>query len=330
MKPGTGITGIGSYIPLRVLTNDDVAARFGMPGEWIEEKTGVLRRHVAGPEETVADMAAAAARRALRDAGVDARDVGLIVAASSTPGRFVPSIACGVQRLLGAKSATALDVNAACAGFMYALHVTLALLRCAHAGRPALVIGSERYSHHLDYGDRRTASLFGDGAGAVVVDRVPEPYGFMLSDIGSDGSKENYVRIVREGTGSLDPYTLLMDGRATREFIEQQLPVMLDQATHNAGLTLDDLDVVIPHQANMRLVNSILNKAGVPEWKTWATGHRYGNTGAASVPITLDSARMAGRLTDGATVLLAALGSGMTWGTSLLRWRPISNQPSVL
>lgn len=330
MTAGIGITGVGSYLPMQALANHDIAARLGKPAEWIEEKTGIRKRHIAHQHDTVTSMAAEAARRALRDAGVDSDQIALIVTASSTPGRLIPSIACGVQGAIGANRAVAFDVNAACAGFIYAVHVALAVHRSGQCDGPILVIGSERYSRHLDYDDRRTAPLFGDGAGAVVLDRVPEPYGLLYTRIGSDGRKENYVRIAPDGNRSMDPYTLTMDGPATRAFIEEQIPKLFDEVLEDVGIALEDLDVIIPHQANMRLIGDLLAKAGVQKEQTWATGHIYGNTGAASVPITIDSARLAGKLTDGATVLLAALGSGMTWGTAVLRWYPIPARSSAL
>jgi 3-oxoacyl-(acyl-carrier-protein) synthase III len=328
-KPTFGITGTGAHLPSLLLTNDEVAARFDKPGTWIEEKTGMRQRYVAAKHETTADMATTAARQALQDAGVDAQRVGLVLVSSTTPGRFTPSVACGVQGALGANQAIAMDVSAACAGFMYALHVAVAMLSSGAAKGPALLIGAERFSAHIDYGDRSTAALFGDGAGAVVLDQVPEPYGLRYTGIGSDGGKEDYVRVVRADSASDDPYTLLMDGRAVRGFMEQRFPAVLNEALAATDLKTDDVDVVIPHQANMRLINTILGGAGINAQQVWSTGHLYGNTGAASVPITLDSARRAGRLKDGAVVLLAALGAGMTWGSAVMRWRPIPEQPSL-
>lgn len=323
-EPAIGIVGVGSYLPERVLGNDEVAARFGLPGQWIEDRTGVRRRHVADPTETSTDMAVVAAQRTLEDASVDIRQVGLIVVGSATPGRFVPSVACGVQGRLGADRAVAMDVGAGCSGFVYALHVALALLTSDQTRGPALVIGTDRYSGHLDYTDRRTAALFGDGAGAVLLDRVPRPYGFLHSSIGSDGSGEQHVGIVRtDDDRSDDPYTVVMDGRAVRGFIEERLPAVLDEALSNTGLSLPDLDLVIPHQANPQLIGTLLAKAGVEVQQMWFTGQECGNTGAASVPITLDSARRAGRLTDGAVILLAGLGAGLTWGSAMTRWGPV-------
>jgi 3-oxoacyl-[acyl-carrier-protein] synthase III len=284
-KPTFGITGTGAHLPSLLLTNDEVAARFDKPGTWIEEKTGMRQRYVAAKHETTADMATTAARQALQDAGVDAQRVGLVLVSSTTPGRFTPSVACGVQGALGANQAIAMD--------------------------------------------RSTAALFGDGAGAVVLAQVPEPYGLRYTGIGSDGGKEDYVRVVRADSASDDPYTLLMDGRAVRGFMEQRFPAVLNEALAATDLKTDDVDVVIPHQANMRLINTILGGAGINAQQVWSTGHLYGNTGAASVPITLDSARRAGRLKDGAVVLLAALGAGMTWGSAVMRWRPIPEQPSL-
>lgn len=323
-----GITGTGSYLPAQTLTNDEVAAHFEKPGQWIQEKTGITSRRVATEGETVTHMAAAAAGKALAAADVPAARVTLIVAASSTPGQFVPGIACGVQGSLGAHRATALDVNAACAGFSTAVHTALAFLTAGLTTGPVLVVGSERYSPHLDRTDRRTAALFGDGAGAVVIDAVPAPYGFLHSTIGSDGNKADYVQIILDGRRSRDPYTLVMDGRSTRAFIEDRLPRALDEALDATGMLLTDLDLVIPHQANVHLVNQVLAKAGAAPQQVFMTGQDYGNTGAASVPITLDAAQAAGRLHDGAHILLTSIGAGMTWGTAILRWQTTPGSPS--
>ncbi|MEV0481386.1 ketoacyl-ACP synthase III [Streptomyces sp. NPDC050508] len=322
------ITGTGSRLPVRELSNDAVAAHFGRSGGWIEEKTGVRSRRVAAVGESVVELAAGASLDALADAGVPPGRLALVVAASSTPGRFVPGIACGVQRLLGARTATALDVNAACAGFCFAVHTALGLLAGGLAEGPVLVVGAECFSPHLDYTDRATAALFGDGAGAVVIEAAPAPYGFLHTGIGSAGDKEQYVRIVPGEGRSRDAYTLFMDGRATREFIEERLPAMLSEALAAGGLRPSDLDLVVPHQANPRLLHTVLEGAGLEPEQIFMTGQRYGNTGAASVPVTLDAARRAGRLHDGALVALAALGAGMTWGTQVLRWRR-PDAPSV-
>lgn len=316
-----GIIGTGAYLPAHALTNDEVAVHFGKPGQWIRDRTGVTGRRVAAPDETVTQMATAAAGKALAAAGVPADRVALIVATSTTPGQFAPGIACGVQGALGAVRATAMDVNAACAGFSTAAHTALAFLSGELTQGPVLVVAAERYSAHLDYSDRRTAALFGDGAGAVVMDRVHSAYGFLHSAIGSDGSKADYVRIVLHGGRSRDPYTLLMDGRSVRTFIEDRLPRALDEALTATGLSLGDIDLIVPHQANVHLVRRVLTEAGADTGQIFMTGQDYGNTGAASVPITLDAAHAAGRLHDGARVLLTSIGAGMTWGTAILRWQ---------
>lgn len=309
-----GITGVGSYLPDRVLTNDAIAHRFGKPGSWISDRTAIQARRVAAPSESPVEMAAISARAALSAAGVPAERVGMILATSSTPGRFMPSIACGAQRRLGARNATALDVNAACAGFMFALHLALAAMTSGAVVGPVVVVATERYSRHLEYGDRATASLFGDGAGAIVLDTVADGYGFLHTSIGSDGEFEDNVRL------DLEPGHVVMNGRATREFIEERLPDMVLTATEAAEIDLGAVDLIVPHQANMRLVTGLLTGVGVRSDQIWATGHRYGNTGAASVPITLDDAARCGALTDGQVVLMAALGAGMTWGSAVLRW----------
>ncbi|WP_369172838.1 3-oxoacyl-ACP synthase III family protein [Streptomyces sp. R28] len=324
-----GIIGTGAYLPAHTLTNDEVAVHFGKPGQWVHDRTGIAGRRVAAPGETVTQMAAAAAEKALAAAGVPADRVALILATSSTPGQFAPGIACGVQGVLGAVRATAMDVNAACAGFSTAAHTALAFLSGDLTRGPVLVVAAERYSTHLDYTDRRTAALFGDGAGAVVMDAVPSSYGFLHSAIGSDGSKADYVRIVLHEGRSRDPYTVVMDGRSTRAFIEERLPRTLDEALAATGLSLGDIDLIVPHQANVHLVRRVLTEAGAAAGQIFMTGQDYGNTGAASVPITLDAAHAAGRLHDGACVLLTSIGAGMTWGTAILRWQGAAQASSA-
>ncbi|WP_228003139.1 3-oxoacyl-ACP synthase III family protein [Nocardia australiensis] len=309
-----GITGVGSYLPDQVLTNDAIAHNFDKPGSWITDRTAIQARRVADPSESPVEMAAAATTAALAAAGVPAERVGLILATSSTPGRFMPSIACGVQRRIGARHATGLDVNAACAGFLFALHLALSTMTSGAVAGPVVVVATERYSRHLDYQDRATASLFGDGAGAIVLDTVADGYGFIHTSIGSDGELEDNVRL------DLEPGHVVMNGRGTREFIEHRLPAMVLTAAKAAETDLDAVDLIVPHQANMRLVTGLLTGVGVRSDQIWATGHRYGNTGAASVPITLDDAVRHGALTDGQVVLMAAIGAGMTWGTAVLRW----------
>jgi 3-oxoacyl-[acyl-carrier-protein] synthase-3 len=216
-----------------------------------------------------------------------------------------------------------LDVNAACAGFSVATHTALAFLNSGLTKGPVLVIGSERYSAHLDYSDRGTAALFGDGAGAVLIDAVPRPYGFLHSAIGSDGSKADYVGIALGENRSHDPYTAFMDGRSTRAFIEDRMPRALDDALSAVEMSLSDIDLIVPHQANVRLVTHVLANAGADPKQIFMTGQAYGNTGAASIPITLDAARGAGRLLDGGHVVLTSIGAGMTWGIAVLRWQAI-------
>ncbi|MBO4207895.1 3-oxoacyl-ACP synthase III family protein [Micromonospora echinofusca] len=314
-----GIIGLGSYVPEGRVDNVELAQRIGMDPEWIMRRTGILSRATTRQEETLTHMASEAGRRALANAGVDPADVSVIIVATCTPGRFGPSIACGVQGQLGAAQAMALDLNAACTGFLYALHVALGLLQSGRSSGYALIVGADRYTPHVNYSDRVTAAIFADGAGAAVLAPVRQPYGIGEIVLGADGTKTDYA-IVTPGPGARDPYVGTMQGRKVAEFFADIVPTMVKELLAQAELTLADVDLVVTHQANVQLIQTVLASIGVGPEKTLYTGDVYGNTGAASVPVTLGAAAANGRLRDGDTVLLAAVGAGMTWGACLLRW----------
>lgn len=323
------IRGTGAYLPARRVSSGELSRSLGLDPAWIEERTGIRHRHVAEPGQAASDLAAAAARRALAAAGLDAGDVGLIVLGTSTPDELGPSTACRVQALLGAGRAAAFDVAAACTGFVFGLSAAVGWL----AGRPepspyALVIGVEVYSRFLNSGDRATAALFGDGAAAAVVGPVAPPYGLGPVEIGSDGSRAGDVLIPAGGsrapaspeTLSGHGHTIHMDGRAVRDFIAEAFPRLVAEAAGEAGVKPADLALVVPHQPNPRLVASLAGDAGLGPEQLVITGRDVGNIGAASLPFALDRAVREGRIGAGDLVLLVGFGAGVTWGRALITW----------
>ncbi|XTZ13499.1 beta-ketoacyl-ACP synthase III [Micromonospora echinospora] len=336
---GPGVVGTGSYLPESVLSNDELAVRLGIDPEWIEERTGVRERRVADPSEATSDLATEAARRALLDAGLSADGLDLIVLATSTPDRPIPATACQVQANLGARGAFAMDVDAACTGFVCALEVAHKMM----VGNPRLgntvVIGADTYSRVLDYQDRRTCVLFGDGAGAVVLARSANAAEITYTRFGSDGEKGDYAHV--PAGGSRQPVTadalaqrsqfFKMQGRNVRDYAFQVLPAMVRDVAERCALAISEFDVLVPHQANVRILEQAAKEIGLLPHQLGITGDRYGNTGAASVAVTLDEVVRDGRIGPGGRVLLAAFGGGMTWGSALLRWpggehRPITDE----
>ncbi|MEU1606138.1 3-oxoacyl-ACP synthase III family protein [Micromonospora matsumotoense] len=326
--PAPGILATGACVPEQVVTNASLAASLGVTADWIVERTGVRERRVAAPGEATSDLATRAARQALDRAGVDPAELGLIILGTSTPDLPLPATACQVQANLGAWGAYAMDLDAVCTGFVYALDVAHKIMRCDPTIGYAVVIGADTYSRILDYTDRRTSVLFGDGAGAVVLGRSADAAGITYTRLGSDGRQNDLVRIpaggsrtpASTGTVAHGAHFFKMDGRAVREFAARKLPELVADVTAACGLTVADLDLLVPHQANVRLLHEVTKELGFVADQVAISATHYGNTGAASVPITLDAAVTSGRIRAGARVLLAAFGGGMTWGTVLITW----------
>jgi 3-oxoacyl-(acyl-carrier-protein) synthase III len=325
----TAILGTGSYLPHQVLTSAELGERLGIGEQWILDRTHIAQRRIAQPDEATSDLATAAARAALAGAGVDAADVDLIIVATSTPDQPMPATACVVQANLGAVNAAAFDVDAVCSGFIYALTTADALLRAREPeSGVALVIGAETYSRVLNYADRRTCVLFGDGAGAVVLGRRFDDTGLLVSRINSDGRYAELVQV--RGGGSRRPasaetiaagqHYIEMRGRDVRQLAADVLPNLATDVLASAGLDMSDVDLFVPHQANGTMLADLGAKLGVRPGQMHLTVGRYGNTGAASIPITLDDAVRTGRLAVDDLVLLLAFGGGMTWGGAALRW----------
>ncbi|SAI73615.1 3-oxoacyl-ACP synthase [Bordetella ansorpii] len=318
------IAGSGGYLPERVVSNDELAAELATrdiatSDQWIVERTGIRQRHLAERGVTTSVLATEAARRALRDAGVEASEVDLIIVATSTPDFVFPSTACLVQANLGAAGSAAFDVQAVCSGFVYALTTADSFIRAGRA-RCALVIGAEVFSRILDWNDRSTCVLFGDGAGAVVLKASAEP-GILSAQLHADGSLTKILCAagnVAYGDVTGDPF-LRMDGQA----VFKQAVTVLDRSARavcaEAGVDVRDIDWLVPHQANVRILNFLARKLDMPADRVVVTVDRHANTSAASVPLALDAARRDGRVQPGQLVLMQGVGGGFTWGSVLAR-----------
>lgn len=322
-----GIIGTGAYVPGEVMANDVIGVAAGVDDEWIARKTGIRQRRFATAGEATSDLAIAAGRQAIEDARVDPSDIDMIIVATSTPDSPQPPTACIVQAALGARHAAAFDVNAVCSGFIFALATGH---RFAASGRGArvMVIGADTYSRILDRADRRTAVLFGDGAGAVVLGPVRPGRGIIASKLMSFGERQDLIGV--PGGGSRHPasartvaegmHFFRMDGRAVREFVTEVIPQSVREFLAETETSPDAVDHLIPHQANGVMIDDLARQVGLSRAAWHSTVERYGNTSAASVPLTLDDAVRAGRVSDGDLVMLVGFGGGMAAGISLLRW----------
>ena len=317
------IAGIGSYLPEKVLSNKDLEQMMDTTEEWIRERTGILRRHIAADNETTGSMALEAAKRALDDAGVNADEIDLIILGTATPDKIFPSTACIVQRQLGIKGSAAFDVSAACSGFMFGFDLANRYIQTGGA-RKALVIGSETLSRIVNWEDRGTAVLFGDGAGAVVLEVSDEP-GVMATHIHADGEYEEllHVRqgvsigydITRKGEAFIEMQGNAVFRRAVATFDKIARETIKDLDGH-----IDDIDWFVPHQANMRIIQAAAKKLGLPMERVIATVDEHANTSGASIPLALDLAVKDGRIKRGDTLLFAAFGAGFTWGSAMLKF----------
>lgn len=322
------ITGTGSYLPERVLTNAELEKMVDTSDEWIRTRTGIAERRIAGEKEVTSDMAAAAARKALDSAGVAADDVDAILMATCTPDMLLANSACAVQQKIGARKAFCLDLGAACSGFLYGMEVARGLIGSG-LYRTVLVIGAEKMSCVVDWQDRSTCVLFGDGAGAAVVQPAREGHGILASSMGSDGSLGDLLNI--PGGGSAAPASLeTVQNRlhyvkmGGNQVFRHAVTCMSDagqKVLQKAGLSLSDVAWVVPHQANMRIVHAIAERAEMPMEKFVTNLQRVGNLSAASIPVALDEAVRDGRVRAGNVVLFVAFGGGFTWGAMAIRWQ---------
>jgi 3-oxoacyl-[acyl-carrier-protein] synthase III len=313
------VLGTGSALPARRVTNAELAETVDTSDEWIVERTGIRSRYIAGEGETTATLGADAARKALAAAGLDASDIDLIILATATPDQTFPASATKIQAMLGINDCVAFDVAAVCSGFLYALSVAESMIRAGSA-RTALVIGSETFSRILDWDDRGTCVLFGDGAGAIVLGGVEDGRGVLSARLHADG-RHNELLYVDGGpstTGTVGK--LRMKGREVFRHAVTNLANVLTETLEAAGLTAADVDWVVPHQANARILDATAKKLGLDPAKVVVTVTDHANTSAASVPLALDQAVRDGRIKAGQLVVLEAMGGGFTWGAAAIRW----------
>lgn len=323
---GVQVIGCGSFVPDNVVTNSDLNARFGFDPHWVEQRTGILERRHCPPDTATADLAVEAARRAIRQSGIDPQQIDLLIVGTFTPDYHCPSTACLVQDRLGL-DCPAFDAAAACAGFMYAM-VTAAQYVATGNAKYALVIGADCNSRIIDPADQRTYPLFGDGAGAVLLARGEPHQGFLCYQMGSDGSGSPFLDRPAGGTRlpltheALDAgsHYLKMDGRSVFKWAVRLLTDTTELLLEKSGLSVHDVSTYLYHQANIRIIASATEQLGIPEDRVFSNVQKYGNTAGGSIPLALDEALQEGRIERGDTVLMCGFGAGLTWGTSLIRW----------
>ncbi|GAB0149173.1 ketoacyl-ACP synthase III [Marichromatium gracile] len=313
------ILGTGSYLPARVMTNADLEAVVDTSDSWIRERTGIEKRHLVSDGESCCDLAEQAARRALEAAGITASDLDLILVATTTPDQFFPSTATLLQQRLDVHGCPAFDLQAVCAGFVYAMDVADKFIRTGAAKR-ALVVGAETFSRILDWNDRTTCVLFGDGAGAVVLEAADEP-GILSTHLHADGAYKDLLQVPGGlGNGHPDARFVQMKGNEVFRIAVTTLGRIVEETLEAAGLTKSDIDWLIPHQANIRIIQATARKLDLPMERVVVTVAEHGNTSSASIPLALDQAVRDGRIRRGETLLMEAFGGGFTWGSVLVRY----------
>ena len=324
-KP-VSITGLGCYAPERVLDNDELSELVDTSDEWIQTRTGIRERRIAAPEQATSDLCLPAAEAALRDAGVQAAELDLVIVTTITADMLFPSTAALVAARLGASGAAAYDLSAGCTGFVYGLVQGYAAISAGLAKR-VLVIGADTLSRIVDWSDRATCVLFGDGAGAVVLERV-EAGGFHVFELGADGAggMELFMpaggsrRTASAETVAAREHYVKMNGREVYKFATRVLPSSARAALEASGRSVADIDLYVPHQANLRIIEHAAKKLGIDKERVFVNVDRYGNTSSASIPLALCEARAEGRLEDGTLVLMTGMGAGLTWGSSVITW----------
>ena len=327
MLPRVRIAGTGSYVPERVLTNLDLSKMVETSDEWITERTGIKERHIARPDQAASDLALEAAKAALKAANTKPSELDLIIVATATPDMAFPSTGCILQQKLGAKNAAAFDLSAACSGFLYSLGVASGFIRSG-MNKKVLVVGCEVLSRITDWNDRTTCVLFGDGAGAVVLEPSPDKHGIQSVSMRSDGAFADLLMV--PGGGSCNPasqatvdsglHCIKMRGNETFKVAVKSMEAIALETLAQNGLEKSDLSLLIPHQANMRIIQAIANRIELPMEKVYVNLMRYGNTSAASIPIALDEAVREGRIKRDDNVMLIAFGGGLTWASALIKW----------
>jgi 3-oxoacyl-[acyl-carrier-protein] synthase-3 len=324
--PYAAITGWGMHVPERVLTNVELSTMVDTSDEWIVSRTGIRERRIAGVHETSTSVSVAAARAACARADLDPSQLDLIIVGTFTPDQYMPSVASRVQAELGARRAGAFDVNAACTSFVYALAVGAQFIRSG-AYQRVLVIGSDITSRFLDYTDRGTCVLFGDGAGAVVLEPSERAEGWLSTVLGSDGTAGHHLTLgdpaamaALNGDRDIARPFMKMNGPEVFRFAVKVMGEAAAEAVEKAGLTYDDIDLLVPHQANLRIINTAAKRLELPREKVWVNVDRYGNTSSASVPICLVEAEASGAIQDGMDIVVVAFGGGLTWAAGVVRW----------
>ena len=328
MVRNAAITGTGAYLPDNVLTNFDLEKMVDTSDEWIRQRTGIVERRIAEDEVATSDLSVHASRLAIKKAQIDPLEIQMILVATVTPDTFFPSTACYVQKGIGAKNASAMDISAACAGFLYGLDLANALIISGQYDT-ILVVGGEVFNNIVDWNDRNTCVLFGDGAGAAIVQATDEENGIISSYIGSDGDYADIDLLGIPAGGSRMPVTpdaidqnlnkIQMNGREVFKLGVRLMPEAAERALKKADVTVDEIDLLIPHQANLRIIEAVGQRLGVPREKVYVNVDKYGNTSAATVIIALDEAIQQGRAKPGDLILLVTFGAGLTWGSTLLR-----------
>jgi 3-oxoacyl-[acyl-carrier-protein] synthase-3 len=322
------ITGWGKYLPPKVLTNQDLERLVNTSDAWIMSRTGIRERRIAAADETASTMGIQAGRAALESAGLKPKDLNLVIVATCTPDYIFPACASLVQHSLGAKNAAAFDVNAACSGFIYALATACQFINSG-AYQNILVVGSEVYSRILNWKDRSTCVLFGDGAGAVVIQGSDEPPGLLSFILGNDGSRANSIYAPGPCGTTNGPFVINMDGPQVFKFAVNIICLATRQAVKAAGLDLSDIELLVPHQANVRILKSAAKALELPPEKVFINVDRYGNTSSASIPIALCEAVEQGRLKEGDHIVLVGFGGGLSWAAMAIEWGPGQRTPQA-
>jgi 3-oxoacyl-[acyl-carrier-protein] synthase-3 len=322
-----GIASVGAYAPTGILSNRDLEKLVDTSDEWIRTRSGISNRHIADATTATSDIALPAARMALERAGLAPEELDLIIVATFTPDYILPATACVIQHALGATNAAAFDISAACTGFLYAMGIAAPTIATGMY-RNALVIGADTLSKLTDYTDRGTCVLFGDGAGAVVMRQAPEGRGILSTYLRADGSTPEVLYVPAGGTRNpathetVDAHAhfIKMNGNEVYRFAVRALEDAVQTALARAGLTTDDIDLIIPHQANIRIIEGAAKRLAIPEDRWVINLHEYGNTSGGSIPLALNDAYEQGRLQEGNIVVFVAFGGGLTWGASVMRW----------
>ena len=327
MTYAAGIIGVGCYLPEKTLTNQDLEKIVNTSDDWIIERTGIRTRHIAAPEQATSDLSYEAALRALADAETKPEELDLIIVATETLDYKYPSTACLLQAKLGAKNAACFDLSAGCSGFVYALGISSQSI-VSGLYKKILLVGAETLSRIINWTDRNTCVLFGDGAGAAVLGRVEEGYGVLAVDLGADGTGGEHL--IQPAGGSRNPathatvdahdHTIHMNGREVFKFATRRMPNACKTILQKAGMNIDDVALLIPHQANRRIIENAITRLKIDRERVWVNIDRHGNMSAACIPVSLTEAQEAGRLHKGDNVMLVAFGAGLTWAGALVKW----------